>query len=89
MYPVEVSLTNTNTGIPTSSFITWLVVVDDAPKPIAEPLMVSQVWPLVADPAGLPDGTIDPAIAEQMQPGGRLDRIAALLGRAAPAFRCR
>jgi hypothetical protein len=81
VYPVEVSLTNTNTGIPTSSFITWLVVVDNAAKPIAEPLMVSQIWPLVADPARLPDGTIDPAIAAEMQPGGRLDRIATLLGK--------
>jgi hypothetical protein len=81
VYPVEVSLTNTNTGIPTSKFITWLVVVDNAEKPITEPLMVSQIWPLVANPARMPDGTIDPGIANEMQPGGRLDRIATLLGK--------
>lgn len=81
VYPVKVSLTNTNTGIPTGSFITWLVVVEGAPKPIQEPLMLAQVWPVVAAPARLPDGTIDPAIAAEMQPGGRLDRIATLLGK--------
>ncbi len=43
--------------------------------------MVSQIWPLVANPAQLPDGTVDPVIAKEMQPGGRLDRIATLLGR--------
>jgi len=83
VYPVKVSLTNTNTGIATGSFITWLGVVEDTPKPIQEPLMLAQVWPVVAAPARLPDGTIDPAIAAEMQPGGRLDRIATLLGKSA------
>jgi hypothetical protein len=79
VYPVEVSLTNT--GVATSSFVTWLVVVDTrGDKPIDKKLMVSWVWQLVADPATQPDGSIDPGVAAQMKPGGRLDRIATLVG---------
>jgi hypothetical protein len=74
-YPLEVSLTNT--GAPTSSFLTWLVVAE----PLEKPLLVSWVWQLVADPGTLPDGRVDPAVAAEMEPGGRLDRIATLLAR--------
>jgi hypothetical protein len=76
-YPVEVSLTNT--GTPTSSFTTWLVVVDASDAPIAKPLMVSFIWQLVANPATMPDGSVDPAVSSQMRPNGRLDRIADVL----------
>ncbi len=78
VYPLEVSLTNTGTA--TSPFITWIVVVNDAAQPVPEPLRVAWIWQLSAPPATLPNGTIDPAVAAQMRAGGRLDRIATLLG---------
>jgi Family of unknown function (DUF6049) len=81
VYPVEVSLTNT--GVATGSFITWLVVVSNSERPVDEPLMVSSIWPVTAPPARLPDGSVDPAVVEQMSRGGRLDRIATLLRRTA------
>jgi hypothetical protein len=77
VYPVRVSLTNT--GTPTGSFVTWLVVVDDAARPIDQPLMVAWVWPLLAPPALTPEGSLDPDVASQLRAGGRLDRIAAVL----------
>jgi hypothetical protein len=79
VYPVEVSLTNT--GTPTSSFVTWLVVVPAGEQPVDEPLMLASIWQVVANPArrdanGTPDG---PEFLAQIQRGGRLDRIASLL----------
>ncbi len=81
VYPVQVSLVDT--GSATGSFVTWLVVVDTTTAhPVDKPLMVSTIVPVTAAPAVLPDGTADPSVVAQMQPGGRLDRIATLLGRA-------
>jgi hypothetical protein len=81
VYPVEVQLVNT--GVASGSFVTWLVAVDArASKPIEEKLSVSFVWQAVADPMTLPDGTDDPNVVAEMRAGGRLDRIATLLGRA-------
>ncbi len=74
VYPVEVSLTNTGTA--TASFITWLVVVANGDRPVDEPLMVSSIWQVVAPPARLPDDSVDPKVAAQMAPDGRLSRIA-------------
>jgi len=78
VYPIEVSLTGP--GAPAGSFVTWLVVVDPDAPPTA-PLLLAMVWPVVAPPATLPDGTADPAVTAQMGPGGRLDRITTLLVR--------
>jgi hypothetical protein len=81
VYPVEVQLVNT--GVPSGSFVTWLVAVDTgASKPIEEKLSVSLIWQAIADPIALPDGTDDPSVVAEMKPGGRLDRIATLLARA-------
>jgi hypothetical protein len=80
VYPVEVSLTNT--GIPSGSFVTWLVVVADGENPLGKKLAVSFVWPVVAPPAVGADGRPLPEIAKQMQASGRLDKIATLLARA-------
>jgi hypothetical protein len=80
VYPVEVSLTNT--GVATQSFVTWLVTVDTrSENPIGNKLGISFIWQLVADPARMPDGTTDPSVLRELQPGGRLDRIATLLAR--------
>jgi len=78
VYPIEVSLTGP--GAPAGSFVTWLVVVDPEAPPTA-PLLLATVWPVVAPPATLPDGTADPRVTAQMAPGGRLDRITDLLVR--------
>ncbi|HVJ97951.1 MAG TPA: DUF6049 family protein, partial [Acidimicrobiia bacterium] len=64
VYPVEVSLTNT--GIPSGSFVTWLVVVADGENPLGKKLAVSFVWPVVAPPAVGADGRPRPEIAKQM-----------------------
>jgi hypothetical protein len=78
VYPVEVQLVNT--GVASGSFVTWLVVVDTrSGQPIDKRLSVAFVWPAVADPIALPDGSDDPNVVAQMKPGGRLDKIATLL----------
>lgn len=80
VYPVSVSLTNV--GTPTSAFTTWLVVVNED-APIASPLLVSWILPLVTGPATMPDGAPDPTAVAEMRRGGRLDRIAAVMASAA------
>jgi hypothetical protein len=73
VYPVEVSLTNT--GSPTTPFVTWLVTVDSsAAHPVDKRLLVSWIIPLVAPPATI-DNPIDPSVVRQMQRGGRLNSI--------------
>jgi hypothetical protein len=79
-YPVEVSLTNTGSTEATGSFVTWLVIA--SPNDIAKKLDVAWVWQLTAAPMTMPDGSTDPAVVRQMQPKGRLDRIATVLDRA-------
>lgn len=81
VYPVEVQLVNT--GVASRRFVTWLVAVADSSKPIDKPLSVAFVLQAVANPIGLPDGTLDPRIVAEMKPGGRLDQIATLLGKTA------
>lgn len=80
VYPVEVSLTNT--GTPSGSFVTWLVVAAEGDNPIGKKLAVSFVWPVVAPPAVEADNRPIPEITKQMQASGRLDKIATLLARA-------
>lgn len=78
VYPVEVQLVNT--GKPTRSFVTWLVVVDtDADRAIDKPLSVAFVLAAVADPMVLPNGQDDPRVVKAMSHGGRLDKVAAVL----------
>ena len=79
VYPVEVQLVNT--GKATRSFVTWLVVVDtDADRAIEKPLSVAFVLAAVANPMVLPDGSDDPRVVKEMSRGGRLDKVAAVLG---------
>jgi hypothetical protein len=80
VYPVEVSLTNT--GRPTTPFVTWLVTVDSsAAHPVDKRLMVAWILPLVAPPANI-DSTVDPNVTRQMQARGRLNRITQMFPRA-------
>jgi hypothetical protein len=79
VYPVEVQLVNTGTA--TKAFVTWLVVVDTgAARAIDKPLSVAFVLAAVADPMVLPNGADDPRVEKEMSAGGRLDKVAALLG---------
>jgi len=78
VYPLEVQLVNT--GVASSSFVTWLVTVDtSSPNPIDKKLSVSLVWSVVANPIRMPDGSDDPSVVAELRPGGRLDKIANLL----------
>src|SRR5262249_17430114 len=76
VYPVEVQLVNTGTA--TSSFVTWLVVVDDSAT-MEHPLSVAFVLTAVASPMVLPDGSDDPRVVKEMSVGGRLDRVAGVV----------
>lgn len=78
VYPVEVQLVNT--GVASGKFVTWLVAVDTrSAKPIDQALSVAFVWQAVTDPITLPDGSDDPKVVAQFEPGGRLYKVASLL----------
>ncbi len=82
VFPLEVELRDSeNRGF--GRFVTHLVVADVTPDgalAVGLPLDVSWIWPLVADPAYLPNGVPDPAVAAELQSAGRLGRQAALIG---------
>jgi len=80
VYPVEVGLVGTKLNH--SAFVTWMVVIDPQ-QATSQPLRVSWIWQLQSGPATLAAGGVDPSTLAAMRPGGRLDRIASLLGRAA------
>ena len=85
VYPVTVELLTADERS-RSSFTTMAVVVSAAPdgsaQVLPERLGVAWVWPLMAGPSSLPDGTNDPAVTEQLRPRGRLGRQAEALTRA-------
>lgn len=63
-----------------SRFVTHLVVADvnDANVlNVGQPLRFAWVWPLQADPAFTATGTVEPAVAAELAPQGRLGRQAA------------
>jgi hypothetical protein len=79
-YPVEVGLAGDDDT--TAAFVTWLVVVDtDANPPIDEKLRVAWILHATAPPLEDPGGRPDARIIDQMQEGGRLDNVAAVLER--------
>lgn len=86
VYPVEVELYDLRTHDRVDGFVTYVVAVP-ATQPgesvIAEPLALSWIWPVVANPAYLPNGTPDPAVVAELGPAGRLGRIASLVQAAA------
>lgn len=83
VFPVEVELRDPDSGERVSSFVTHLVAV--APSvdgaPLGEPLNVSWVWRVAADPATDPDGRVRAAFLQQIAPQGRLTRLAAAASR--------
>ncbi len=77
VHPLRVALVDSGSGAALSDFVTWIVAVDD--DPVDTPLAFSWVWHVSAPPLALPDGSPEPAVLSQMEPGGRLDVIAGLL----------
>jgi hypothetical protein len=80
VYPVEVRVVDT--GGDRTTFVTWMVVVDPARSGALAPLRVSWLWQITADPFELANGGVSKPVLNEMRPGGRLARIATLLGRA-------
>jgi hypothetical protein len=80
VYPVEVGVIGTEADHTT--FVTWMVVIDEEMASGSQPLRVSWIWQLGSPPLELPDGDLDPERLEAMKPGGRLDKLAKLLARA-------
>jgi hypothetical protein len=81
VFPVEVRITDGGTS-DRSSFVTWMVVVDQSAGGSMEPLRVSMLWQLLTGPLERADGEVAASSLAQFAPGGRLDHIATLLARA-------
>jgi len=84
VYPLEVQLRD-NQAQTLARFVSYLVVVsvglDGQPAALTNRLGVAWVWPLGSRPALDPDGLIDPAVAQSLQPDGTVGRQVAALGR--------
>jgi len=78
VYPVDVGLVGTQ--VTHSTFVTWMVVIDPQQAASSQPLRVSWIWQLQTGPSTLSGS--DASTLSASPPGGRLDRIASLLGRA-------
>ncbi|HEX5586978.1 MAG TPA: DUF6049 family protein [Acidimicrobiia bacterium] len=81
VFPLEVELRDADNRA-VSHFVTHLVVADvtaDGALAVGQPLDVAWVWPIVADPAYLPNGKPDPDVASEMFAGGRLSHQADLI----------
>jgi hypothetical protein len=80
VYPVEVGVVDS--GQSRTTFVTWMVVVNPDNAAGVEPLRVSWIWQLVAAPVQDTGAAVNKSTLDEMQRGGRLDRIATLLARA-------
>ena len=84
VYPLAIALEQAN-GQVRESFTTFAVVVEGGlfASPVNnEPrLAVAWVWPLVAGPAELPNGSADPVVSAAALPTGRLGRQVSALSR--------
>jgi hypothetical protein len=88
VYPLEVQLRDGDDQR-VSGFVTYVVVTSVAPgtgdgttAPVwsdGRAMDVTWVWPLVAPPAYLPDGSPDPKVVGEFVPEGRLGRQAAAI----------
>ena len=78
VYPMVVELRDPQTGLTGEGFVSYIVAVDTArePGPVGEPLRFAWLWQLVAYPALLPDGDADPEVVAELEPTGRLGRLA-------------
>jgi hypothetical protein len=86
VYPLEIELYDLRTHDRVDGFVTYVVAVPSTQPgehAIAEPLALAWIWPVVANPAYLPDGAPDPAVVAQLGATGRLGRIASLVRTAA------
>jgi hypothetical protein len=84
VYPLELELRDAE-GNTRADFVLPLVVVAPGPggtPPVGQKLRVAWIWPLVADPAILPDGEPDPEVLAELGNDGRLGRQAAALAAA-------
>ena len=79
VYPIEVRVVGA--GADRTTFVTWMVVVDPDQAKDVQPVRVSWIWPLITGP-GEPGNQKGSNALGEMQPGGRLDRIATALARA-------
>lgn len=85
VYPVEVEARDATSGASIDKFVTYLVAVKtpaDGSAAIPQPLAVAWIWRIVTQPAYLVNNQPDPGVIAEMQPNGRLGRIAASLSRA-------
>ncbi len=83
VFPVEVELRDPESGDRISDFVTHLVAVAPATDgaPLGEPLNVSWIWPITADPATAPDGKVRPAFLRAIGEDGRLSLLASAASR--------
>jgi hypothetical protein len=80
VFPIEVRIDDG--AKERSTFVTWMVVVDQSANRSMEPLRVSMLWQLETAPLERPNGDTGTAALAELAPGGRLDHIATLLARA-------
>ncbi len=83
VFPVEVELRNPETGDRVGGFVTHLAAVAPATDgaPLGEPLNVSWIWRITADPSTTPDGKFRAGFLAEISAAGRLTRLAAAASR--------
>ncbi len=85
VYPLEIELRDPNDhAIEGTRFVTPAVVIapgSGGTPPIAKPLQVAWVWPLVTAPSRRLDDTPDPKVVAELRPDGRIGGQVAALGR--------
>ncbi|MFN8034767.1 MAG: DUF6049 family protein [Acidimicrobiia bacterium] len=82
VYPVEVEARDRSSGASIDGFLTYLVAIRTpsvSSPTIPNPLLVAWAWHITTRPAYLVDNQPDPEVIAEMQPNGRLGRIAAAL----------
>lgn len=83
VFPVEVELRNPDTGDRVAGFVTHLATVAPATDgaPLGEPLNISWIWRITADPSTTPDGRVRAGFLAAIGADGRLSRLAAAASR--------
>ena len=83
MFPVEVELRDPESGERVAGFVTHLATVAPATDgaPLGEPLNISWIWPITADPSTTPDGKVRPGFLAAIGADGRLSHLAAAASR--------
>jgi hypothetical protein len=83
VFPVEVELRDPESGQRVAGFVTHLAAVAPATDgaPLGEPLNVSWIWRITADPATTPDGKFRAGFLAAIGADGRLSHLAAAASR--------